>query len=155
MLSRYVGGLTTAAIADYMLAKKYLTVVWVRRIFNSICMFGPAVAMIILAFNIENVQCNLAYVVSMLCIGMFTNGALSSGHFASYGDLSPNFAGSVFGISNTISGGSIGFIVPLFIGAMTSNMTFNAWSIVFATAAVFYIIPNIVYIIWILSLIHI
>ena len=51
--------------------------------------------------------------------GFFFNGALSSGHFASYLDLAPNFSGTIFGISNTFSGGGTGFIVPLIIGALT------------------------------------
>ena len=55
--------------------------------------------------------------------GFFFNGALSSGHFASYLDLAPNFSGTIFGISNTFSGGGTGFIVPLIIGALTQAGT--------------------------------
>ena len=54
--------------------------------------------------------------------GFFFNGALSSGHFASYLDLSPNFSGTIFGVSNTFSGGGTGFVVPLIIGALTQVM---------------------------------
>ena len=118
----------------------------VRRIFNSICMFGPAVAFIILSFHPESVRCDMVYVAFWLCLGMFMNGALSSGHFAAPGDLAPNFSGTVFGLSNTISAVTVSVIAPQFIGEVTNdNMTFDAWTIIFATTSVFYIIPNIAY----------
>ena len=51
-----------------------------------------------------------------LSIGMFMNGALTSGHFAAPSDLAPNYSGTIMGISNTLSGGTISFIVPVVIG---------------------------------------
>ena len=58
MLSRYLGGLVHAAIADYLLKQKALPVVRVRRVFNSICMVGPALAMLALAFLPTTAQCS-------------------------------------------------------------------------------------------------
>ena len=43
MLTRYLGGLFHAAIADYLFTKRDWSVLWVRRVFNSICMCGPAI----------------------------------------------------------------------------------------------------------------
>ena len=50
MLTRYLGGLFHAAIADYLFTKRDWSVLWVRRVFNSICMCGPAIGKI----NITN-----------------------------------------------------------------------------------------------------
>ena len=50
MLSRYLGGLFHAAIADYLLKQRDWPVLRVRRVFNTICMCGPALTMFILAF---------------------------------------------------------------------------------------------------------
>ena len=76
-----------------------------------------------MSLNANHFQLNSTYIesfhISRNISGFFFNGALSSGHFASYLDLSPNFSGTIFGISNTFSGGGIGFIVPLIIGALT------------------------------------
>jgi hypothetical protein len=47
LLSRYIGGLVNSAIADWLQRKRYLSVVWIRRIFNSISQFGPACAMLV------------------------------------------------------------------------------------------------------------
>ena len=46
-------------------------------------------------------KCDVSYAIALLCVGMFFNGAISSGHFSSYVDLAPNFAGTLMGISNT------------------------------------------------------
>ncbi len=147
MLSRYVGGLICGAIADYILVKKYLSIVWIRRIFNSVCMLGPAIAMFVMAFPGDGSRCDVTLYITMMCLGMLLNGALTSGHFATPGDLAPNYAGTVFGISNTVSGGSIAYIVPVFIGAITNNnMTFEAWTIVFATASIIYVVTNCFYV---------
>ena len=61
-------------------------------------------------------------------------------------DLSPNYAGTLFGITNTLTGGCIGFLVPVFIGAMTKdNMNFPTWSMIFVIASVIFIISNFLY----------
>ena len=112
----------------------------------SICMVGPAIVMYMIGFSPSGSECSIAYVETLLCLGMFFNGALSSGHFATPGDLAPNYAGTVFGISNTVSGGGIGYVVPVFIGYFTkNNMTFEAWTIVFATASTIYLVTNCFY----------
>ena len=106
--------------------------------------------MYMLAFSPSGTQCSAAYVVSLLCIGMFFNGALSSGHFSTPGDLAPNYSGTVFGISNTISGGGISYVVPVFIGYFTrDNMTFEAWTVIFATASTIYLVTNAFYFVFI------
>ena len=58
-----------------------------------------------IAFAPQGLQCDVTYSICLLCIGMFFNGAVSSGHFSSFVDLAPNFAGTLFGISNVFSGG--------------------------------------------------
>ena len=146
MLSRYLGGLFHAAIADYLLAHRSWSVLWVRRVFNSICMCGPAIAMLILAFPPFGSQCSVGLTVGLLTIGMFFNGAISSGHFSTPVDLTPNYAGTLFGISNTISGGSLGFAIPVIVGAiLNDNLTFDAWSTIYITASACYVIANVFY----------
>ena len=146
MLSRYLGGVFYGVIADYILAHRIWPVLWVRRVFNSICMCGPAITMMVLAFPPSGYQCDVKLTVALLCIGMFMNGAISSGYFSSPVDLSPNYAGTIFGISNTISMGSLGFGVPVLIGAITNdNMNFSAWCLIFATASVIYFVTNFFY----------
>ena len=146
MLARYLGGLFHAAIADYLLRHRDWSVLRVRRVFNSICMVGPALTMLVLAFPPPGAQCSTAFTVTLITTGMFLNGALSSGHFSSPSDLAPNYAGTIFGMSNTMSGGLTAYLTAVSVGAITQdNYTFHAWSIVFGTAAATYIVTNVFY----------
>ena len=73
--------------------------------------------------------------------------AIAAGHFVSAVDLAPNFAGTLLGITNTVSGGGMGTLAPLVVGAITSNNhTWAAWQIVFWLAAVVYVVGNCVYV---------
>ena len=91
-------------------------------------------------------QCSVALTMSLITTGMFFNGALSSGHFSSPTDLAPNLAGTIFGMSNTLSGGLTAYLTAVAVGAITQdNYTFHAWSIVFASAAATYIVTNVFY----------
>ena len=141
-----MGGVIFAFIADYILAKKYLSITNVRRVFNSICMIGPAIVMFILAFPPAGMECSVASTIGLLCIGMFMNGALTSGHFAAPGDIAPNYAGTIMGLSNTVSGGTMSYSVPVIVGAITyQNQTFGAWTIIFSIATIAYTVTNTLY----------
>ena len=104
-------------------------------------------AMAFLAFPpMGFLQCDIIFTITLLCLGMFFNGAISSGHFSSPVDLSPNYSGTLFGISNTLSGGFMGYTVPVIVGIITQeNMTWTAWTIIFGGAAAVYIITNFFY----------
>ena len=68
---------------------------------------APAAALVLLCLT----GCDVSAAVSLLCAGWFFNGALASAHMVSHVDLSPNFAGTLFGITNTFSGGATSFMV--------------------------------------------
>ena len=131
--------------ADLILRKKIMSTTNVRRLFNSIGLVIPSIALLMITFAYQGLECNTTYVIVLLCVGMFFNGAISAGHFSSHVDLAPNFAGTLFGISNTFSGGVTGFLVPLSIGALLENKTmdtFTTWRIVFGLAAGIYFLGN-------------
>ncbi len=107
MLARYVGGVILSAGADWLLRRRLLSRTNVRRVFNTISQCAPALAMALLAFS----GCDVAYAMGLLCVGWFFNGALASSHMVSHVDLAPNFAGTLFGLTNTFSGGATSFIV--------------------------------------------
>ncbi len=139
---RYVGGLLHGKIADTLYSRGVLRLVTIRRIFNSICMLAPAFTSVLVAWS----GCSVAYTVSLVCVGFFFNGALSSGHFSSPMDLAPNFAGTVFGITNSVAGGSMGTIAPIVVGAITKdNMTFSAWRTIFLMGGAIYAFGALVY----------
>merc|ERR1712150_192776 len=110
--------------------------------------------LLMIAFASPGLECNTTYVIVLLCIGMFFNGAISAGHFSSHVDLAPNFAGTLFGISNTFSGGVVGFVVPSVIGGLLgvsvqTISVFMKWQIVFCLASGIYFLGNLCYVLMI------
>ena len=102
--------------------------------------------MTILAFPpMKFLQCDIIFTITLLCLGMFLNGAVSSGHMSSPVDLSPNYAGTLFGISNTLSY-LTSIPVPVIVGIITQdNMTWSVWTIIFGSAAAVYFITKFFY----------
>ena len=145
-MCRYFGGIFTATISDYMLAKAWIERGNARKLFNSVAAFGPAACFLVIIFAPD--VCNSVLVISFLCLGMFCNGSISSGHFSSHVDLAPNFAATLLGICNTTSA-IMGFIVPMVMGSLLSQESipiYDRWNIIFGIAAGIYVIGNLIYI---------
>lgn len=142
MLSRYIGGVAIGRLSDWLIRSGRLSLLSARRLFNTSSQVAPAVAMVVMVY----VGCNTTAVISCMVIGMGLN-AVAAGHFVSAVDLAPNFAGTLLGISNTFSGGGMGTLAPLVVGAITSNNnTWAAWQSVFWLAAGVYVVCNCVYV---------
>ena len=151
-LLRYFGGIILCRVADYVMKKKLLSTTNVRRVFNSIALIPPFIALVMIAFATGGLECDYNYVIAILCVGMFFNGAFSAGMFSSHLDLAPNFAGTLMGISNTFAGGVTGFVVPTVIGAIRELQDydlFTKWKIIFASAAGIYFLGNTCYVLMI------
>ena len=152
-ISRYIGAVTISPFADMIMKRGWLSTTNVRRLFNSIGLVIPCITLIMLAFaSNSSLECNTTYVIALMCIGMYFNGAIAAGHFVSHVDLAPNFAGTLFGISNTFSGGVVGFLVPLVIGALLENEAINIltkWQIVFCLSSGMYFLGNLAYVLMI------
>jgi len=144
MVARYIGGVTIARFSDFLISSGRLSLLTSRRVFNTISQVIPAITVVSMGY----VGCNPTAVVTVNIIGMFFNGAISSGHFASGVDLAPNYAGTIFGFTNTVSGGGMGMLMNLAGGAITQGKvhTWAPWRTMFWTAAAFYVVGNCVYV---------
>ena len=89
----------------------------VRRVFNSIGLLVPA---IVLAF-ITVLDCDTSGVVAMICICCGFSGFVFSGYNTpNHADISPQYAGSLFGITNMVA--TIpGFLAPQLVGIITGD----------------------------------
>ena len=148
-LCRYIGGITICQIADFILKRKIMSTTNVRRLFSSIGFVIPGITLLMIAILPQALECNTAYVITLLCVGMFFNGAISGGHYSNHVDLAPNFAGTLFGITNTFSGGVVGFLVPLTIGALLESKSmdiFTTWKVIFGLAAGIYFFGNLCFV---------
>ena len=144
-LCRYFGGVFHSLLADALVTRQYVSVANVRRVFNTISQVAPAVTMALVVY----VGCDVIPVIVLLCVGMFFNGSIASGHFSNHVDLSPNFAGTLLGVSNTFASGIVGSVTPIAVGAVIQdNMTFDAWKVIFWGTAAFYFTGNVVYVLF-------
>ncbi|GIY03566.1 hypothetical protein CEXT_105031 [Caerostris extrusa] len=81
-----------------------------------------------------------AFGITMAAVGMW-----SCSYMISYLDISPEYAGTLIGISSTFSGFT-GFITPIFVGALTDKQpTFAQWRFIFGVTIILIISSAIVY----------
>ncbi|KAJ8923285.1 hypothetical protein NQ315_001842 [Exocentrus adspersus] len=133
--------------ADYLILKKLTSLITSRRIFNSIAMFIPALALIFLSLvnSTDNILTITLLVVAVGCAaGTF------SGYMVNHIDLSPNYAGTLLGMCNTVSN-VFSLLAPLFLDAVIHTAGYQEtnkelWTIVFCTSAGIYVIVGFVFI---------
>lgn len=90
--------LAISPICDYLINQQYMTVQFGRSFFNSLGHWIPMVLLIALPFATSNV---LAVFILTIAVGM--NAATYVGYMCNHMDLSPNFAGSLMGLTNSVA----------------------------------------------------
>ena len=86
--------------------------------------------------------------VAALCVSVSFNAAIYPGCLLSHVDLSPNYAGTLMGIGNTVAN-CAGFLAPYFTGVfIDGNQTFAAWRVVFLTGAGVYFVTGMVFVVF-------
>ncbi|XP_047501168.1 sialin-like [Penaeus chinensis] len=126
-LCRYVGGIISSTVGDWLLSRGCLSIVNTRRIFSAVAMLGPTVVLVGVAYS----GCDPALTVSLLCLSMFLNGAITTSQLVNHTDIAPNFSGTLFGISNTFAS-IASFISPVAVAAIIKNQqTMTQWHNVF------------------------
>jgi ACS family sodium-dependent inorganic phosphate cotransporter-like MFS transporter 5 len=117
---------SSGQLADLLRTKLNLRTVTVRKIFDCLGHFLPAVFVIALGY----VGCNstAAIVLLTLCIG-FT-GLCGAGFLVNFLDIAPQFAGILLGTGNTFA--TIpGIVGPYITGVLTKDATIESWRTVF------------------------
>ncbi|XP_059173982.1 sialin-like [Physella acuta] len=121
-------------IADMLISRGILSIGNTRKLMATIGMIGPSAFLIGTGF----MECDqqVAAVV-MLTISIGLCGFHFSGYFINHGDIAPPYAGTLFGLSNTLA--TIpGIISPYIVSAMTKNGTREEWLSTFYVAAAIY-----------------
>lgn len=129
-------------VSDKLIRGNILTRTNARRVFNSLGLGMPMIAIFCLSF----VDCSIPYVgVACLAVAMAFNGFYwCGGPLVNINDIAGSFSGIVFGIANTF-GTAPGIICPYFVGYMTKNQLQKEWQIVFIVAAVVYFVGTLVF----------
>lgn len=144
-LFAFFGGIAFGLIGDQLRKKSFVSLFNLRRFFVIFSHILPGAMFFGMAYcTIEE-----KYIaVSLLSLSLGSNGASIMTNNANNQDLSPNFAGTLFGYCNTI-GGIAGFIMPSLAGHFLYEQTENTldgWSKSFITVAVVYWITGAIWI---------
>uniref|UniRef100_A0ABK8FQZ9 Major facilitator superfamily (MFS) profile domain-containing protein n=1 Tax=Anopheles gambiae TaxID=7165 RepID=A0ABK8FQZ9_ANOGA len=132
-------------LSDFLINRQYLSRVASRKLFNTIGLWVPMVALLGLAF-VPKGSSDLAIVLLTLAVGI--NSATYLGFQVNHIDLAPNHAGTMMGITNCAAN-IMSIIAPLIVGQVISDATDPIqWRRVFYIAAGVYFFGNLTFIIF-------
>lgn len=133
----------TSYIADFLRRKEYLKISTIRKLFNSIGFFGPAVCLM----GVALVGCHYVASVVFLTFALGFNGCIYSGFMVTHVDMSPDYAGTLMGMTNGFAT-LTGFLAPEVVGALTENhQTLARWQIIFYLSTAVYVVSGLIFII--------
>uniref|UniRef100_A0A1A9WA66 Major facilitator superfamily (MFS) profile domain-containing protein n=1 Tax=Glossina brevipalpis TaxID=37001 RepID=A0A1A9WA66_9MUSC len=143
-LTSWIMGIACSALADWMLRKRYISLLNSYKLWNSIASIVPSLGLI----GIGYVGCSWEWVTFMLAgVGSFA-GAIYAGNQMNHISLSPRYAGTMYGITNSAAN-ICGFLAPYIIGLIINhNETLPQWHIVFLLAAYLNIGGNVIYLLF-------
>lgn len=104
-------------LSDFLTDRKYIKIVTARKLFNSIGLWLPALAMIGLGY-VDKKETTLAVFLLTLAVGLNSGGYV--GYLINHMDLSPNFAGTLMGLTNGISN-TMSLLGPLLVGVIVTD----------------------------------
>ncbi|XP_075977864.1 putative inorganic phosphate cotransporter [Anticarsia gemmatalis] len=140
LLSFVMGGMT-----DLIVNKKWLSVTNTRKLFNSIGLWGPAIALIGLSYAPEG---NKEFAVVMLTCAVGINAGQYAGYMLVHIDMAPNFSACLMGITNFLAN-IISIIAPLVCGFIVHDETEpHEWRKVFFVASGVYFFTNLFFILF-------
>ncbi|KAK5641606.1 hypothetical protein RI129_010153 [Pyrocoelia pectoralis] len=140
-LARAISGFIFGYVGDVIRKREVLSVTVTRKLFVTTSHFLPG----ILLFTILCAGCNVTVCVILITLSLGFNGSSSITNIQNNQDLSPNFAGSIYGIINCI-GGTTGFFTPMITGYLTAEQNgLKEWHTIFAIGASVYIATGIIF----------
>lgn len=104
-------------ISDFLMNRKYVSIGTGRKIFNTIGHWVPAASMLGLGYVTKD-QSTLAVV--LLTISVALNSATYVGFLINHMDVSPNFAGTLMGLTNGLSN-IMSLLAPIFVGYIVTD----------------------------------
>ncbi|XP_053609698.1 putative inorganic phosphate cotransporter [Plodia interpunctella] len=142
-VAMYILSFVFGWLSDFLVNRNIIRAVTARRIFNTIALWGPAAALLILSY-LPPGHLTLAVVILTVTVGL--NGAHYVGFMMSHIDLSPNFASVMMGITNGVAG-IFSIMAPLSVSIVVKDQTLaSEWRKVFFISIAFYFFCNLFYI---------
>ncbi|XP_001602071.1 putative inorganic phosphate cotransporter [Nasonia vitripennis] len=113
-------------LSDWLVAKDHATITTVRKMNTAISSLGPGCLLVAAMYA----GCNVAAAITLITIGLTLTGSAVPGIKVNVLDLSPNYAGTLMGISNGI-GAVTGVLAPYTVGVLATNQTLSEWRLIF------------------------
>ena len=113
----FLTGLVVSPLFDTLVANNTISITVARKISNSLASVLPAAALTCLAF-LENFEPNLVNALLIVAVG--TSAFQQSGYMLNTIDLTPNHAGTLFGLINGINN-IFSLLAPLTVGLLGSD----------------------------------
>ncbi|KZC08905.1 Putative inorganic phosphate cotransporter [Dufourea novaeangliae] len=144
-LTAWILSFPTSYFSDLLITKNIFTVETSRKVCNSIGQWIPAIALIALGY-VDKGHPEIA--VTLLVVAVASNIASYCGHNVNHMDLSPNFAGTLMGITNTAA--NICSILAPLVASIVVKDSANVlqWKNIFFLSAVIYILGNLMFVLF-------
>ncbi|XP_057653475.1 sialin-like [Diorhabda carinulata] len=140
-LARLILGIIFGQIGDFIIRKHYMEKTTIRKSFILFSHFLPGVLLFAQTF----VGCDVTWAIVLITMSLGLNGASTLTNLQNSQDLSPNFAGTLYGIINCV-GSTTGFINPTIVGYMTAERNgLDEWHHIFYIGSSVYIACGIVF----------
>ncbi|XP_028173532.1 putative inorganic phosphate cotransporter [Ostrinia nubilalis] len=141
-LTSWIAGILISIFADWILVKGWLSRLTSMKLWNTVAAFIPAFGLLGIAWA----GCDRMAVMLLLSITSAFGGAVYAGNQMNHIDLSPQFAGTMYGITNAASN-FCGFMAPYAIGRIIGKdqQTLGQWRVVFYLAAAIDLGANLFY----------
>lgn len=104
-----------SSIADFFVNRNYMSMSSCRKVFNSCGMWIPAIALVALPYANGPTMA-----IFILTCAVAINAFIYAGFMINHMDLTPNFAGTLMGITNSLAN-SMGVMAPLSVGFILSD----------------------------------
>ncbi|XP_063843132.1 putative inorganic phosphate cotransporter [Scylla paramamosain] len=133
-LGMWIFSLVISKVGDTLIQKNIASTGVVRKTANTISQLGPAACLIGITF----LHCDRTSTIALFTLATTLQGGIYTGFLINHIDIAPNFAGTLFGITNAL--GTIpSWVGPITTGALTKNQqTFEQWNKVFYIASGIY-----------------
>jgi len=132
-------GIPSGFIADKLISSKRISTVNVRKIFQILGTFIPALFLILLSFIKPEANVAVTFMIIALACVPFT----TAGFTTNYLDISNKYPSLLYSIGNTSA--NIPGIVGVTLTGFILDVSNHNWSIVFLLAAFMYLVPSIIY----------
>ena len=136
--AQFTIGLAVGFVADWMVYRLHVPLVWIRKGSQTIALLGAAFFMLLAGFAAANTTQGVIFITCALGVNSLSNVGLSVAHF----DINPEFAGVIFGLGNTAS--TLTGIVGVQVTGLILQW-FKSWPLVFLAAAFHYLLGVIVW----------